>query len=40
MLLPVVFIEEVFVAVAFITDIADVFFRDVILHVQKEFLGG
>ena len=40
MLLPVVFIEQMFVAVAFVTNIADVFFRDVILHVKKEFLGG
>ena len=40
MLLPVVLIEEMFVAVAFITNIADVFLGDVILHVEKEFLGG
>ena len=40
MLLPVVFIEEMFVAVAFITNLADVFFGDVIFHVKKEFLGG
>ena len=40
MLLPVVFIEQMFVAVAFVTNIADVFLRDVILHVKKEFLGG
>ena len=40
MLFPVMFVEEMLVAVAFIANIADVFLRDVILHVKKEFFGG
>ena len=39
MLLPGVLVQEVFVAVPFVTNIADMFFRHMILHVKKEFLG-
>ena len=38
-LFPVMFVEEMLIAVAFITNIADVFLGDVILHVKKKFLG-